>query len=396
MTSFHLNPAGAMTGVLDYADVETRKFYDRATKRLDPEDLFDCSAEEMHHFLKAFDSRAKEVGWDNAGNGVLWIPEEPNGVEVSYLPTEYGTISIKRIEEFEKSYLGIESREAQDSYMIYKCLMNSLSKEGRIKIEAWEEEYLVENDQGTTVPSGNLLLKVIIRESHLDTNATTQNIRSKLNNLDTYVASIGNDITKLNSYVKILCLNLAARGEKTEDLLTNLFRAYLAVSDKTFVQYISRKLEEYEEGAKIDSTRLMQLADTKFRVLKERGLWNTPSDEEEKILALQAEIANQNKEISKLKKGKSTQNRNRKRETTAPDKSQNRRGEKPGWMKIRPKDDALHKPRIWNKKQWWFCHPDTGGKCDGEYRRHKPSECEGKSYAAKGKRFEESNAQKKA
>ena len=59
MTTFHLNPSGAMTGILDYSEVETRKFYERATKRLDPEELFDCTAEEMHHFLKIFDDRAK-------------------------------------------------------------------------------------------------------------------------------------------------------------------------------------------------------------------------------------------------------------------------------------------------------------------------------------------------
>ena len=75
--------------------------------------------------------------------------------------------------------------------------MNSISREDRIKVEGWDEEYIVENDAGTKVPSDNLLLKIIIRESHLDTNATTQSIRNKLSNLDEYIIIIGNDITKL-------------------------------------------------------------------------------------------------------------------------------------------------------------------------------------------------------
>ena len=145
----------------------------------------------------------------------------------------------------------------------------------------------------------------------------------------------------------------------------------------------------------MDSSKLMQLADTKFRVLKERGLWNTPSDEEEKILALQTEIRNQSKEISRLKKGKTNPNRGKKRFIPAPERQQTRKSEKPEWMKIRPKDDALHKPRMWNNKQWWFCHPDTGGKCDGEYRRHKPSECEGKSFLTKNKKAPPKNQEKK-
>ena len=32
-----------------------------------------------------------------------------------------------------------------------------------------------------------------------------------------------------------------------------------------------------------------------------------------------------------------------------------------------------------------YCHPDTGGKCDGEYCRHKPSQCEGKAFKGKAK-----------
>ena len=66
---------------------------------------------------------------------------------------------------------------------------------------------------GTMVPSGNLLLKVIIRESHLNTNMTTQSIRRKLGNLDEYIVKIDSDITKFNSYVKLLVNSLTARGK---------------------------------------------------------------------------------------------------------------------------------------------------------------------------------------
>jgi hypothetical protein len=45
--------------------------------------------------------------------------------------------------------------------------MNSISKEGKNKILIWKKQYTVRN-----FSSGTLLLKIIIRESHLDTNAT--------------------------------------------------------------------------------------------------------------------------------------------------------------------------------------------------------------------------------
>ena len=70
------------------------------------------------------------------------------------------------------------------------------------------------------------MLKVIIRESHLGTNTTTQSIRTKLSNLDRYIVTIGNDITKFNGYIKRLVQSLAARGDRTEALFSNLFKGY--------------------------------------------------------------------------------------------------------------------------------------------------------------------------
>ena len=100
---------------------------------------------------------------------------------------------MERIAAFERLYLGRQVRPAQDSYMMYQCLLNSLSKEAKIKVQVWESEYIIMNDEGTYVPSGNLLLKMIIRESNLDTNATTQSIRTKLSNLDLYIQTINCD-----------------------------------------------------------------------------------------------------------------------------------------------------------------------------------------------------------
>ena len=37
----------------------------------------------------------------------------------------------------------------------------------------------------------------------------------------------------------------------------------------------------------------------------------------------------------------------------------------------------MKKPRTWNGLQWWYCHPDTWGKCNGVYRIHEPRDCRG-------------------
>ena len=246
---------------------------------------------------------------------------------------------------------------------------------------SWEDEYLITNDQGTMVPSGNLLLKVIIRESHLDTNATTQSIRMKMSNLDKYMSKINSDITKFNGYVKLLEGSLAARGQKSEALLTHLFKGYLAASDKVFVKYITEKMDRYEEGEEMSPDRLTQLADNKYRLLRERDEWDAPSAEEEKLLALQAEV----EKLKRVKKRKAEDKggnnlKPSKRRPKGKEKSQ----DKPAWMFKRPSDDDLHKPKKWNGKDWWYCGTETGGKCDGEYRRHKPSECKGRTFKRDG------------
>ena len=132
----------------------------------------------------------------------------------------------------------------------------------------WESEYMINN-----IPSGALLLKIIIRESHIDTNATSSAIRLRLSNLDVYINTINDDIPKFNIYVREQITSLAARGQASDDLLTNLFKGYLAVSDRTFHRYIQEKQERYEEGsADITVNQLMHLAKTKYSIIKEKGM----------------------------------------------------------------------------------------------------------------------------
>ena len=138
------------------------------------------------------------------------------------------------IRAFEATYLGTQTRAAQDNEMAYKCWMSSLSKTGKDKVQIWEEEYTV---NGTR--SANLLFKVILRESHIETAATSASIRYQLSKLDEYISSVGQDITKFNAYVKLMVEGLNARGESSSDLLINLFKGYLACSDKEFVSYIN-------------------------------------------------------------------------------------------------------------------------------------------------------------
>jgi hypothetical protein len=136
--------------------------------------------------------------------------------------------------------------------------MNSISKTGKDKVTIWAEQHAVQG-----LSSGNLLLKIIIRESQLDTNATTSSIRTKLASLDLYIVTIGCNITKFNGHVKLLTDQLSARGQTTNDLLVFLFKGHGAVPDMEFKNYIQRKKENHKEGDSMTPEKLMLLADSK-------------------------------------------------------------------------------------------------------------------------------------
>ncbi len=386
--AFALSPAMAIPGIIDLSSKTGKDIFRRATEKLE-EELYDCLPDGMTQFLQSLSIRATEYGWEDDTGGIMQIPEDPANQlsDTNNLIENYGRITIETIRAFETSYIAMQIRPAQDTYMLYKCLMKSISKEGKSKITIWKNQYHINGK-----PSGNLLLKVIIRESHLDTNATISTIRTNLSNLDTCMLKIGGDITKFNTCVKELIESLHARGEVTTDLLINLFEGCFAVEDKNFNSHILKKKENYEEGGSQSEDSLMLLAKNKFTLLKDAGRYNMPSAEEEKILALQAEIKQVSKKWSKERKGKNPNDKAPKKRGDDKDKDNKKRPDKPNWMSEKPKEGDLKKSKSWNGKDWWFCSPETGGKCEGNWRVHKPSSCEGRSHKFSGEKHQKDDA----
>jgi hypothetical protein len=223
----------AIPGIIDFISRMGKDVFRFSTEKLD-EELYDCHPDGMIQFLQSPSVRALEHGWDNEVNGILQIPEDPADAlsDTNNLIESYGMLTLESVRAFEASYIALQVRPAQDTHMLYKCLMNSISKEGKSKITIWKDQCHVDG-----FPSGSLLLKVIVQESHLDTNATISTIRTKLSDLDAHMLSIGGDITKFNTYVnKGLVESLNARGETTTDLLVSLFKGHLAVEDKSLIQ----------------------------------------------------------------------------------------------------------------------------------------------------------------
>ena len=72
---------------------------------------------------------------------------------------------------------------------------------------------------------------------------------------------------------------------------------------------------------------------------------------------------------------------------------------KPKWLQQNesPPQEYLSRPRTWNKRKWYWCSPETQGKCGGKWRCHKPSECKGRAFKGleKRKKMEENDQVKR-
>ncbi len=171
-------------------------------------------------------------------------------------------------------YLNTQTWAAQNNLLLYTCLATSIAPETKAKAMIFHQDY----HDGQT-PIGAAYLKILIWEAH-NTRSTVMHIWAKLSSLDSYILTIGCNITKFNAYVKDLIDSLMARGETTDNLLASLFKAYKAISDWEFVSYICKKEDEYEEGVNIDTNTLMLQVDSKFKTMHQAQTWNAPSPKE--------------------------------------------------------------------------------------------------------------------
>ena len=350
--------------IIDFDTAKGQKLYKEATKPLD--NLHDLSASNLRDFLELLEHRAEVYDWTT----ICEIEDPDNEDEFISILRDYGRISLRQVRDEASVYEGTENRAAQDSQMMADCLTRSLTIQARQTVTLYKKEYTVNG-----VKSGPALLRVIVRESHIDTKATTRLLRKQLQDLDNYIVSIDSDVIKFNEHVKGLLQELAARGETTYDLLSYLFQAYAQVSDQVFVKYIDKYRDRYDEGEYIDDNKLMELAKNKYKLMKEEGTWNAPSKEAKEIITLRAQVdklkiskANKTKE-SEIKEDKN-QGEELKRKKYKPRKSR-----KPSWMLIPPKPNESHKKYLkGDEKPFYWCpkHESWG--------RHTPQSCEGKGY----------------
>jgi hypothetical protein len=161
------------------------------------------------------------------------------------------------------------------------------------------------------IPSGPLLLKLIISRAHVDTRATVSFLRTSLTVLDEKMVELDSDVVAFNSYVKAQVKALNQRNQTTSDLLINLIKGYKKAEDVEFQDLIRRMINDYEEGKDVTINSLMDATDNKYRTRKLNKEWSAPTKEQEQIVALTAQVEHLKKTPAKLDPKKPKKNKDK-------------------------------------------------------------------------------------
>ena len=89
-------------------------------------------------------------------------------------------------------------------------------------------------------------------------------------------------IQTFNQHVKVNVEGLKARGDRTYDLITNLFKAYHVASDTELFYYIKTNSYRYYDVEYIAPEQITIATINNYEVILASGKWNTMSQEQNK------------------------------------------------------------------------------------------------------------------
>ena len=182
---------------------------------------------------------------------------------------------------------------------------------------------------------------------------------------------------------------LHAREQEAVDLLYYLWKAYKPVPDDEFVVYIKDLKSQCDDGrATFTVEDLMVRAENKYegRLLDEENTWGKPTEDQEKILAMTAEINSLKKARSGVATPKPTKQKSALSKTQANKKAQPKKtkeqkkktNEKWAWKNKPPKDTDSKEGNAFvktfeGKKYYWCLNHNNGASM---WTLHHPNECE--------------------
>ena len=144
-------------------------------------------------------------------------------------------MSLQDVQAKALTYVGMQGRQAQESYMLYNFLIESLTDSFKAQVLLYEQDYNIMPMGGQpAMKEGPTLLKWLIMLTYIDNRATTAHIRETLIDKTYQLTNLQGDSTAFNNWVREQVRQLAARGTSAPDLLTYLWKTYLQALDDEF------------------------------------------------------------------------------------------------------------------------------------------------------------------
>ena len=256
------------------------KLYNKAIAPL--EEMFDGEPDTLAVFLASVRDRARRFNW----HCLITVPIDDGTTRI--LLTHYGQVSLENTRTHATTYINTPTRDAQDNDMFYYFLSDSLTNEFRTTVLLYANVYSV-----TNVLVASSLLKQIIILTRVDNPVSTAHIREMLIESQRKLLVLKGNITEFNQWVCKQMGRLHAREQEAVDLLYYLWKAYKAAPDEEFIVYMKDLKIQCDDGrATFTAEDLMIRAENKYesRLLDEENAWGKPTEEQEKIVTMTAEI----------------------------------------------------------------------------------------------------------
>ena len=355
--TFARNPAMANNATLDYSTKTGSAIYSQGIKPLygdKDENKFALDSEKLNGFLEDVRTRAISQGWDIFGI--------TKGGDTFDLLTQHGQVDLADVKTAAQGIETAQDRTTQDDEQLFQCLYESLSSDAKGTINLRSDEYKATNER-----SGILLLKLIIAESQVETNATKLLWWTQLNSgMPDLMTKHGNDIKAFNDNVKEIQKKLRSKGEDPSQLMSQLLITYKEVEeDGPFQRYVEQLENSYSDGTiNLDTKSLMDKAEAKYAELTQQSEIGKNKKKESEIVALQSELKALRTEVKTLKKGDKSEEGGG---------SSRRKKKVPAWVTKPPKDGETTKTVEGKKYNWCEGH----GSHDPKWVVHDPAKCHG-------------------
>ena len=87
-------------------------------------------------------------------------------------------------------------------------------------------------------PVGDILIELLTKKTAIDTRATASHLRENLINLDSYISTVKSTIDTFNHHLKITVEELKARGDRTDNIMTDHLKTCRVATDTKPTRYI--------------------------------------------------------------------------------------------------------------------------------------------------------------